>query len=291
MLCQKARLVGVAKVFACSLATLGLAQPASAVNVLGSAVDFAVLGGPTVTNTGASFLVGDVGVSPGTAITGLGEATLIGDIHAGSPAALQAQLDLVIAAAALSALAPGTDLSGEDLGGRTLTPGVYSFASTAQLTGILTLDFTSAPAGDFIFLIGSTLTTATGADVIVLGGGAGSGIFWNVGSAATLGTGSTLVGNIIARTAITVANGARILCGRALAITEAVTLDSNDISNNCSTSNIGSGRSDFDSAGFAGLDAVDPLPEPDTWAMLVVGLGGVGAVMRRRRPLAALAAA
>lgn len=275
------------------LLLLGAAMPAQAVNHLGSAAAFAVLGAATVTNTGATTIYGDLGVSPGTAITGLADITLDGTVHAANAVALLASTDAGLAAVALSALPFVTDLSGQDLGSvGVLTPGVYRFSSSAQLTGTLTLDYTGFTNGVFVFQIGETLTTASAANVVVLGGDAGSGLFWNVGSAATLGTGTSFAGNIIASASVTLTTGASILCGRAIALTGAVTMDGNSISNNCSSNSQGSGRSDFGSNGFAGVapNDVGAIPEPASWAMLMVGFGLTGAMLRRRQSLRSVAA-
>jgi type VI secretion system secreted protein VgrG len=114
----------------------------------------------------------------------------------------------------------------------------------------------------------------------VIGGGRGSGLYWNVGTAATLGIETLFSGNIIARTAITLSSGARIACGRALSLTTAVTMDGNLVSNDCSGGgDYGTGRSDFGSDGFAGT----AVPEPASWAMLTLGFAGIGVVMRRRQ--------
>ncbi len=166
-----------------------------------------------------------------------------------------------------------------DLGGLTLTPGVYRFASSAQLTGTLTLDYASNPGGLFLFQIGSTLTTASASSVVVLNGSSQSRLFFNVGSSATLGTNTSFAGNIIADQSITFNTGAKLLCGRGIALNAAVTLDTNSISNNCSgIGNLGSGISDFGSKGFSGN-----VPEPASWAMLLTGFGFVGSRLRRHR--------
>src|SRR5512147_1155739 len=135
--------------------------PVTDLPILGSASDFAVLGGSTVTSTGLSVLDGDLGVSPGTAITGFGPGVVSGAIHAGDPVAAQAQLDLTAGYNTLAAMVCTTSLTGQDLGGKVLAPGVYCFESSAQLTGSLVLDAQGDPNAVFVFQIGSTLTTAT----------------------------------------------------------------------------------------------------------------------------------
>jgi hypothetical protein len=119
-------------------------------------------------------------------------------------------------------------LTGQDLGGMTLTPGVYCFASSAQLTGTLTLDAQGDPNAVFIFQTGSTLTTASGSSVLLINNASSCGVFWQVGSSATLGTGTSLAGSIVALTSITLNTGASV-AGRALARNGAVTLDNNQV--------------------------------------------------------------
>lgn len=209
--------------------------PVTDLPILGSANAFAVLGGSTVTSTGLSVLDGDLGVSPGTAITGFGPGVVSGAIHAGDPVAAQAQLDLTAGYNTLAAMVCTTRLTGQDLGGMILGPGVYCFASSAQLTGSLVLDAQGNPDAVFVFQIGSTLVTAVNSSVVVINGGRVCNVFWQVGSSATLGTGTKLAGNVIAVASITLNHGV-VLSGRALARSGAVTMDADSVSSaNCSS--------------------------------------------------------
>jgi Ice-binding-like len=196
---------------------------------LGTAAGFAVLGGSTVTNNGPSVVVGDVGVSPGSAITGFPPGIVLGTIHAGDPVAVQAQSDAAVAYNNLAGQACGTNLTGQDLGGLTLTTGIYCFNTSAQLTGTLTLDAQGNPNAVFIFQIGSTLTTASNSSVVMINGGiACNNVYFQVGSSATVGVNTSFQGNILALTSITINAGASFT-GRALAQNGAVTLDTNSI--------------------------------------------------------------
>jgi Ice-binding-like/Putative Ig domain len=212
---------------------LAAAAPLSAQISLGTAQSFGVLGGSTVTNTGATTVNGNVGVSPGTAVTGFPPGVVVGGaIHSNDAVAVQAQNDLTTAYNNIAATPCTVDLTGQNLGGLTLTPGVYCFSSSAQLTGALTLDALGNPNALFLFKIGSTLTTASGSSVTVINGGSACNhVFWQVGSSATLGTGTSFAGDILALTSITLTTGANT-SGRALARNGAVTLDTNNV-NTC----------------------------------------------------------
>ena len=206
-------------------------SPASAQTApsLGSAQRFAVLGGSTVTNTGSSVITGDLGVSPGSAVTGFPPGLVVsGTIHGADAAALAAQAAVTTAYNTLVVEACTQDLTGQDLGGQTLTAGVYCFSSSAQLTGTLTLNAQGNANAVFIFKMGSTLTTASASSVVLINGGSPGNAFWQVGSSATLGTGTSFAGNILALASITVTTGASVT-GRALARNGAVTLDTNAV--------------------------------------------------------------
>jgi hypothetical protein len=203
---------------------------------LGQAASFGVLANQAITNTGPSVVAGDLGISPNNAssVTGFtfstppGPGQVLGTPHFADALALGAQNDVTTAYNDLAGQVCGTTISA-DLGGSTLPPGVYCSGSTMGLTGTLTLDAQGDPNAVFIFQVGSSLTTASASSVSVINSGNSCNVFWQIGASATLGTGTTFVGNILALASITVTTGASVN-GRALARTGAVTLDSNAVS-------------------------------------------------------------
>jgi hypothetical protein len=204
------------------------AAPLATAPDLGAAASFAVLGGSTVTNTGPSSVIGNLGVSPGSAVTGFPPGIYTGTIYTGAAAA-PAQSAVTTAYNALIAQPCTTDLTGQNLGGLTLTPGVYCFSSSAQLTGNLVLNAQGNANAVWVFRIGSALTTASNASVAMINGGTSCNVFWQVSSSATLGTGTAFKGNLLALESITVNTGASMV-GSALARNGAVTMGTNSIS-------------------------------------------------------------
>jgi Ice-binding-like len=232
----------------CSVSVVGIvaipplhSQAAGHYLSLGTADSFAVLGATTVTNTGPTVVTGDLGVSPGPSCTGFlspctgGPGTVSGMIHVADAVAAQAQADATSAYMFATDQACTTTFSPiADIGGMTLTPGVYCFPSSAGVTGTLTLDAQNNPDAVFIFKIGSTLITASASKVALINGAQTGNVFWQVGSSATLGTTTSFAGSIVALASITATTAATSSCGL-YALNGAVTLDSNLIQT-CSSS-------------------------------------------------------
>jgi hypothetical protein len=196
--------------------------------VIGTTSTFAILAGSTVTNTGATAVTGDLGVSPGAAVTGFPPGTVSGATHAGDATAATAQADLTTAYNDAAGRTAGVISLSGDLTGLTLAPGLYKSTSSLGITGNLTLNGLGDANAKFIIQIASTLTTGTGSQVILTGGAQAKNIIWQVGTSATLGANSIFKGTIMADQSITLNTGAR-LDGRALARVAAVTLDANTV--------------------------------------------------------------
>jgi hypothetical protein len=289
--------------------------------ILGTADNFAVLAGTTVTNTGNTVITGDVGVWAGTATTGFSASNTFagagtntlgpgivnapGVIHLGDAVAQTAQGDLSTAFTALSGLAGSAiNEAGHDLGNsgtlpiNNLLPGVYSWPSTtATLNGALTLNANGQNGVGWVFLVGSSLTTASSSSVVFtdLGSNKGSddGVYWvcETGS-ATLGTGTAFEGNILAYASITANTGATDLNGRLLAETGEVSLGDNTIYNVCPPGPPGNGGPGFsgglevDTQGELEVvtsgESASTVPEPCTMLLLGSGLAGLVASRARR---------
>jgi hypothetical protein len=194
---------------------------------LGTTTSFGVLAGSGITNTGPTTINGDIGTFPTTSISGVSTLTINGTNHGGDAVAQGAKTDLVTAYNAAAGEGPTSPVAA-DLGGQTLTAGVYNSASSIGLTGALTLDAQGNPNAVFVFQAGSTLTTASASQIFLTNGAQACNVFWQIGSSATLGTGSSFVGTILAEQSITVTTAVTV-SGRALAQNGAVTLDSDSI--------------------------------------------------------------
>ncbi len=225
-------------------------------DVLGSADAFGILGATAVTNTGPSVVYQNLGVWPGNSITGFPPGIVLGTIHNDDAVAMQAQADALTGYNYLAGLSPTQNLTGQDLGGLTLDAGVYFFASSAQLTGTLNLDFQGQSNMMIVFQIGSTLTTAGASKVQIINPGMNDQVFWQVGSSATVGTTTDFYGSIIAEQSITLNTGANIDCGRGIGLNGAVTMDTNSVD----TGSCASG-----------------VPEPATLSLLGSGIVAAGA--------------
>ena len=277
---------------------------ANADGILGPALaTFSVLGASTVTNTGATTLTGDLGVSPGSAITGEStitvngtNAAMIGNpfVHSNDAVSISAQSQLAAAKTELGSLGAGTLLPA-NLAGLTLSPGVYTVpAGISNLTGTLTLNGQGNLNAFWVFQMPSTLITSPGSVVNVINTGAGAGLFWNVGSSATLDTTTSFEGNILALTSITLDTGATDQCGRALAHTGAVTMDANTVSIGCTNFAGGGTGTGGSGGGLGGGLTVPPgggiptplpvnTPEPGTMLLLGSGLASFLCMMRMKR--------
>jgi Ice-binding-like/PEP-CTERM motif len=274
---------------------------ALATPILGSDLaSFTVLGASTVTNLSTSTIAGHVGVSPGSSITGFSSSPGVavadpqvtgGLVHTTTALAASAQGQLTTAITNLGSLGAGTPLAA-DLAGLTIFPGVYTVpAGTTNLSGALTLDGLGNANAAWVFQMPSTLITSPNAVVNMINTGSGAGLFWNVGSSATIDVNTTFLGNILALASITFNTSSTNYCGRALAGTGAVTLDQNSLSGSCAGNLAGS-------TGLkGGLDVITqtgggtqvaflpfvPVSVPEPGTLLLFGLGLAGLFVSTKR--------
>ncbi|OQN95532.1 hypothetical protein B0A48_18641 [Cryoendolithus antarcticus] len=201
---------------------------------LGLVGPYGVFAATTITNTGNTNIAAKIGLSPGTSITGFGPGISQGqDAGLLNLAATLAKADLLVAYASITLLSVGADLTGQDLGGRTLYSGVYQFSSSGGLTGQLILDAQNNPNAVFVFKFGSTLTTASASSVVLINGAQACNVYWQVGSSATFGTGTQFLGVVLAQASITATTGTSLSRGALYALNAAVTLDTVTIGGSC----------------------------------------------------------
>jgi hypothetical protein len=281
----------------CVAALLLLIWPATALAaasdpLLKTSGNYAVLAAATITNTGPSWITGQLALSPGTSVTGFPPGT-VGHQDIANGASLQARNDAT-AAYNVAAGEPGCTTTGVELGSRTLGPGLYC-NGTMGITAGLTLTLNGG--GIYIFQIASTLITGASSRVLLTNGAQPCDIFWQVGSSATIGASTAFVGTILANTSITMVTKAT-LNGRALAglvaPSGALTLDTNRIiqAGGCS----GGFTTFFDSPAFVPPPAGNILPATlgvpweligqFPWLIMIgvgAGLGATALGLRSRR--------
>jgi hypothetical protein len=221
---------GIKVSLATLLATLGLSAGAQgqAPVSLGTAGPFAILAGTAANNSGATVITGDLGVSPGGTVSGFPPGMVNGTFHAGDASAAQAQVDLATAYAN-AASQPVTATLPAELGGTTLPPGVYdSDTGGFEVNGTLTLDGQGDGNAIFIFKTATGLGAGAGSQIDLIKSAQSCNVFWQVGSSATIGSGSVFRGNVLALADIASSSGASV-DGRLLARNGAVTLDADQI--------------------------------------------------------------
>ena len=195
---------------------------------LGVAGTFAILAGSAITNTGFTVVTGDMGISPGTALVGFPDGVVKdGAIYIADAIAANAKRALNTAYNNAAERSGSAITVAGDLGGRTLTPGLYVSSSSLEITvGDLTLDAGGASNAIWVFQIGSSFTAAPGSRIILANGARGTNVFWQVGSSTTLGTDAEMAGNFLTQVSITAQRGASV-DGRLLTQNGAVTLETN----------------------------------------------------------------
>ena len=241
---------------------------------MGAASSFAVLGTASITNTGPSRIDGDIGLYPGTSVTGFPPGAQVNGVqHINDQPAANA---IAAALSAYNTIATfqGQDLTGQDLGGKVLGPGTYSFTSSAQLTGPLTLLSSSSTNRTWFFKVGTALTTASGSAVLLQGTAQACNVFWQIGSSATIGTATQFAGTVLAGNSITMVTAARSN-GGLFALDGSVTLDTNQVNiATCPASSTSSSSSS--TAGGGGGPSTGSLPLTSASLASTNGGGGGG---------------
>ena len=182
--------------------------------VLGAAASFSVLGGTAVSNSGATVVSGDVGVSPGNSAVGFSAGSVSGTIHAGDAAAAAAQSKLVTDYTTISTLDADDGFAGE-LSGLTFGTGVHQGTGAVSLTGTVTLDARGDPNAYFVFQLPAAFATAAASRVVLTNGAQAANVFWQVNGAVDIGASSFFAGTIMASGAITVGANTQLI-GRVL---------------------------------------------------------------------------
>ncbi|NDP41736.1 MAG: DUF3494 domain-containing protein [Aromatoleum sp.] len=265
-------------------------SPALAGPILGANLaSFAVLGATGVTNVPVSTIGGNLGSAPNPSVGG-GYIFTSGSLQQNTAIAQAAQIELDAAILAVNGTGPGLTI-GSDLTG-TIFPGTYTVpAAATNLSGALILDGGGNANAVWNFLFPTTLITSTFSTVTMInvGSGAGVGLYWSVGTGATL-NGPTFAGNVLANTIDSSNGDLTITCGRLLSAEAQVTLIHDRVSIGCAGIGLGSGGFDQGVAigsggtGGSGGQIVNGVPEPGTFLLVGLGLAGLFASRKRLFP-------